>query len=94
MIGQTEVTINTDVVESDIPLLLSRDSMKKANMNLNFESDTITAFGEKSPLITTTSGHYAIPIAKPVHLANKLEKAPYRASHCRHPQIGLTERSP
>ena len=74
MIGSSEVIINADVVDSDIPLLLSRDSMKRANMNLNFETDTITAFGEKIPLITTTSGHYAIPIAKPVHLANELEK--------------------
>lgn len=73
IIGHTEVLINTDVVDSDIPLLLSRDSMKKANMNLDFESDTMTAFGEKIPLINTISGHYAIPIAKPVYLANELE---------------------
>ena len=48
--------------------------MKIANMNLDFGNETITVFGEKIPFITTTSGHYAIPITKPVHLANKLEK--------------------
>ena len=72
-IGSMEVTIKADVVDSDIPLLLSRDSMKKANMNLDFESDTITIFGEKIPLITTASGHYAIPITRPIHLVNELD---------------------
>ena len=73
-IGDTQLTISTDIVDSDIPLLLSRSSMKKANMKLNFEDDTIAAFGNDIPLITTSSGHYAVPITKPVQIANKLER--------------------
>ena len=74
IIGTKRVIINTDVVDSDIPLLLSRDSMKKANMSLNFENDTISAFGENIPLFTTESGHYAIPITKSAQIVNQVER--------------------
>ena len=50
--------LNTDIVASDIPLLLSRKSMKKAIMTL----DNAIVFGD-SKLITTKSGHYPIPIS-------------------------------
>ena len=40
MIAGKEVTIKTDVVESDIPLLLSRTAMKKAAIKLDLETDT------------------------------------------------------
>ena len=36
--------------------------MKKAEMKINFQNDTINTFGENIPLITTTSGYYAIPL--------------------------------
>ena len=35
-----EVTIKTDVVESDIPLQLSRQAMKTAGVKMDLESDT------------------------------------------------------
>ena len=73
-IGNIDITINADIVDNDIPLLLSRPSMKKANMILDFEKDTITAFGKDIPLITTSSGHYAIAISKPANIAHQLEK--------------------
>ena len=44
-IGPQKVHINTAVVNQDIPLLLSRLSMKKANMQINFEDDTAHALG-------------------------------------------------
>ena len=37
--------------------------MKKAEMTLDFQNITI-AFGEKIPVITTSSGHYAILVTK------------------------------
>ena len=48
--------------------------MKKANMSLNFENDTISAFGENIPLFTTESGHYAIPITKSAQIVNQVER--------------------
>ena len=35
-IGHTKVNIKTDVVEADIPLLLSKYSMKKADTTIDF----------------------------------------------------------
>ena len=44
-----EVSIVTDVVDSDIPLLLSKDSMKRAATCHNFENDSVTMFKKKIP---------------------------------------------
>ena len=41
-------------------------------MKLNFENDTITAFGQPINLIVTKSGHYAIPITNNKHILNDL----------------------
>ena len=48
--------------------------MKRANMKLNFQNDTINIFDENIPLITTSSGHYAIPIMKAKQLINNLNR--------------------
>jgi len=62
------VTIKTDVVESDIPLLLSRTAMKKAAIKMDLENDTATIMGKEVALNLTTSGHYCIPIDKTVEV--------------------------
>ena len=46
MIAGKEVTIKTDVVGSDIPLLLSRTAMKTASVKMDLEKDTATIFGK------------------------------------------------
>ena len=53
--------LETHVVEAGVPLLLSKEALKKANGFINFENDTISIFGEKQVFLTT-SGHYALPI--------------------------------
>ena len=40
VIAGKEVTIKTDVVEFDIALLLSRQAMKTAGVNMDLESET------------------------------------------------------
>ena len=62
MIAGKEVFIRTDVVDSDIPLLLSRRAMKTAGVKMDLESDTAMIFGKDVALNMTTSGHYCIPI--------------------------------
>lgn len=42
LIGNMKSEISTDVVKCEIPLLLSKNLMKKANMILNFQNDTLT----------------------------------------------------
>lgn len=63
MVGNN-VTIRTDVVNSDIPLLLSRSSMKKAKIKMDLENDTAIILGKEVALNLTSSGHYCIPIDK------------------------------
>ena len=66
VVADIEVSIITDVVDSDIPLLLSKDPMKRAGTRLNFEDDSVTMLKKKIPLSCTSSGHYYIPITKPL----------------------------
>lgn len=61
-IAGVECEIQTDVVTSDIPLLLSKDSMKKAKVKLDLENDSATIFGKDVQLQCTSSGHYCVPI--------------------------------
>ena len=56
------MTLNTSIVASDIPLLLSRKSMKKANMTLDFKHDHAVIFDQLIQLIVKKLGNYAIPI--------------------------------
>ena len=63
VIGVTKVRLKVDVVEGDLPLLLSRVFMKQAESELDFKDDTIVMFGQKFNLILTDSGHYALPLA-------------------------------
>ena len=42
--------MNTDVVPNDIPLLLSKKSMKTANMTLDFKNDNAIIFGKPEQL--------------------------------------------
>ena len=72
-IGDKNVSIQTEVVDSDVPLLFSKPSLQRANAKIDFENDTITMLGTSSNLLHTSTGHYAIPIGK--------EKALHQLEH-------------
>ena len=57
-----KVAIKADVVKSDIPLLLSLASMKKAQVKLDLANDEAEIFGKTISLDYTSSGHYCIPV--------------------------------
>ena len=59
--GQS-ISIQTDVVDSDIPLLLSKPAMKKAGVIIDTVNDCATIFGRVVTLNSTSSGHYCVPI--------------------------------
>ena len=58
VIAGTKTTVMSDVVERDIPLLLSEPEMKKHGFILNMKDDTPDVEGGKVELDTTSSGHY------------------------------------
>ena len=60
------LSVVTDVVESDIPLLLSKSAMKRAKVVLDLEHDVVTILGRKVALNETSSGHYCIPITRDI----------------------------
>ena len=57
-------TLEIDIVDSDLPLLLSKKAMKKAGMKINMVVNTAELLGQTVKLMTTCSGHYCIPLLK------------------------------
>ena len=57
-----QVILVTDVVKSDLPLLLSKKAMKAAHIKLDLEKDCAEIFGQNIILNETSSGHYCVPI--------------------------------
>ena len=51
--------LETDVVEADIPCLLSKAALKRAGTVLKLETDQAEIFGRAIDLESTSSGHYA-----------------------------------
>ena len=60
--GGKRVNIKTDIIDSAIPLLMSRHSMKTAGMIINMAEDTAVVFGDTVKLRTTSTGHYTLPL--------------------------------
>ena len=69
-IGTKRVFIETDVITTDIPMLLSKKAMKKAQTEINFKNDTISMFGERQKVVITNSGHYGIPLDRKNEVLN------------------------
>ena len=77
VISDIEVSNITDVVNADIPLLLRKDSMKRAGTCLNFEDDTVMMLKKKIRLSCTLSGHNYIPITKLLIDKHKFKHIPF-----------------
>ena len=56
------VMLETDVVEADIPCLLSKADLKRAGTVLKLKTDQAEIFGRTIDLESTSSGHYALKI--------------------------------
>lgn len=61
-IGKTKCHIETEVVKVDIPLLLSKSSLKRAGTVLDMENDRAVMFKQQIPLEFTSSGPYCVDI--------------------------------
>ena len=73
-IGAKSIQITTDVVETAIPLLLSKEDMKNAESEINFINDSVKMFGEQQKVHLTKSGHYAIPLNEAKMILKNVEK--------------------
>lgn len=59
-IGQTKCKIETEVVPANIPMLLSKASLKKASAVLDTAHDKATMFKQPVKLELKSSGHYCV----------------------------------
>ena len=78
-IRNKEVDMHTDVINNELPLLLSKDAMKKADTTIGFTKDKINIFGQETDTKFTSGGHYLIPISKSYKALNDLMKTIQRA---------------
>ena len=55
-------TLTCDVLEGNLPLLLSKEAIKKAKFKIDLETDELKAFNKTLKLKSTSSGHYILPL--------------------------------
>lgn len=63
LICDQQVTLEVHIVDTDIPLLLSLQTMKKLGLHMNFETDQIEIGGTTYNLEMTSTGHYTLQIS-------------------------------
>ena len=61
-IGKTPCSIEVEIVDAKIPLLLSKSSLRKANTLIDRQNDKVTVFDEDIDIKLSSNGHYAIDI--------------------------------
>ena len=61
-VGGHNVILSTDVVNADIPCLISKASMKHAKMVINTFDDTATIYDTVVKLRAMKSGHYFVKL--------------------------------
>ena len=76
-IGSCKVEIKTDIIDSDIQLLLSKAAMKKAQIVLNFNNDTITFQGHQ---INSTLHQMAYTISQLLNQSHSSTTSPRPAT--------------
>ena len=74
-IAGVNVKLKSNIVSSRVPLLLSKESMKKAKMVLDIGNDTAQVFGKTIHLDETSSGHYCISLSKAMYKLKKFNKS-------------------
>ena len=61
-IDGTKGEITTDVVDCELPLLLSLKSMKSMGFKIDFKEDILIFYGRRVKLSQLKSGHYRLPL--------------------------------
>ena len=75
-IAGVNVNLSSNIVPSRIPLLLSKESMKKTKMVLDMENDTAQMFGQTVHLDQTSTGHYCIYLSKAMEKLKRINNSP------------------
>ena len=62
MFGSHRAMLRTHVVDCEIPLLMSRQSLKRAHCQFDFVHDKVFMSGEQVPVKISRTGHYCVPL--------------------------------
>ena len=62
MIANKKSTITSDVIDGELPLLLSKSAMKKAGVVFNVVTDVVEVLSKSMKLKTSSSGYYLLPL--------------------------------
>ena len=68
--------MDTDVIDNEIPLLLSKPAMKQLSTKMDFENDKVSMLGNKIDLKFAPSGHYVIALNKRAGIAQSTDEKP------------------
>ena len=64
VIGKSNFELDVEIVNNEIPLLISKGAMKQMKMKLDFDADTAEIDGVKTKLVCTSTGHYCVPLTE------------------------------
>ena len=73
-IGKEDIMIKSDVIDSDLSLLLSKSVRKKVNVNNDFSNNVVNMLNQKNNIVFTASGNYAVPISKKNKLVQQFDR--------------------
>ena len=65
--GEQELLLDTDVVDQNIPLLISKPTMTKMGMKIDFLNHEVTTGNQRIELECNKSGHYVLPFLSLAH---------------------------
>ena len=72
-IDKDDVLIKTDFIPNDLPLLLSKEYMKKTNIKIDFANDKVSFLDQNVDIILAYSGHYVVPITRAEQLLDYMD---------------------
>ena len=67
-VAGVDFLVNADIIEAEIPLLLSKGAMKKAGVIIDLKKDEVIMFGKKVRVLVTNLGHYAVALNSKVYM--------------------------
>ena len=73
-IGREDIIIKTDVIDSDLLLLLSKEAIKKGDVKIDFARDKVSFLNQNVDIVFTSSSHYVIPISRTEQLLDHFDK--------------------
>ena len=73
-VGSLKFKVNVDIVDCNIPLLLSKSTLQRANAKVDKGSATIVLLGVTIPLTFSLTGHMYLQVGRPLDPANEETK--------------------